>query len=95
MMLVYLKMICDDELVGVIKDDEMEFDLRELHEPWRMLATVKGYVPVPHPAKILTIDRDKVAFEGLADDGLAEIYFERHDCPDGLALPPKGLVVPG
>lgn len=90
MLLRYIKLIAGDELIGQVQDDEVDYDLRVLHHPWRMMLTSQGYIPCPIPIKSMTINSVHVLYEGEVDDNLAATYKQQHG---GIVQPSKGLVV--
>ena len=90
MLLRYIKLTAGDELIGQVQDEEIGYDLRVLHNPWRMVLTSQGYVPCPIPIKSMEINSIHVLYEGEVDDDLGAAYKQQHG---GIVRPPKGLVV--
>jgi len=90
MMLRYFMLTNGYELIGEIEDGE-QYDLRKLKNPWRLLLSNRGYMPVPCPAGEIELERVHILLEGTVDDDLAAVYHEKYN---GIITPPKSMVFP-
>lgn len=90
MVIRYFKLTTGDEFIAQLKDEDVGYDLRCLHDPWRMLLTNQGYVPCPMPVKSLTVNSIHILYEGEVDDDLARVYREKMG---GIAVPSKDLLI--
>ena len=90
MLLRYFKLSTGDEYIAQLDDVQTEYDLRTLHNPWRLLLSNHGYVPCPMPAKNLTLNSIHILLEGEVDDELARVYREKIS---GIASIPKNIVI--